>query len=199
MYATKRAFKTWEKLSGSEYFLQMMKKDKNYTPFIFNLDAFLGQFRAVTLAMKKELHDYPGFDAWYAKQQDWMENNPQMKLLHLFRNLTYHQGIAERRLEVSHHETIRLDVKTSAYVYDEDGNVIAQKQPEVPKAPETRQGSSIELKWFFVDPEIKQELEKKFPGRDVENLFETDIITICQTCYNKLAPVIIGFIQQMAG
>jgi hypothetical protein len=197
MAMAKKAFKTWEKLSGSEYFLQMMKKDRNYVPFIFNLDAFLGQFRAITLAMQKELRDYPGFDEWYTKQQDWMENDPQMKLLLLFRNLTYHQGIAERRLEVAHHETIRLDVKESDYVYDEDGNIIAQKQSEALKAPETRQGPSIELEWFFVDPEIKEELEKKFSDHDVENLFNTDIITVCEECYNKLAPAIIGFIQQM--
>jgi len=195
MYATKKAFKTWEKLAGADHFLRMMKNDRNYNPFIFNLDAFLGQFRAITLAMQKELHCSPGFDVWYVKQRCWMEKDPQMKLLLEYRNLAYHQGIAQRRLGVSHHETIRLDVKTSAYVYDLDGN-ITEKQLETPYAPETGEEQSIKLEWYFADPEVKEKLERLFPDDPdgVESLFKIDIIDICDKCFNDLQSAITDFL-----
>ncbi len=157
----KRSYKTMEKLSGAEHFLREMRENSNYMPFIWNLDAFLGQCRAITLAMQSELHDYPGFTEWYEEQRVWMKKDPQMRLLLEFRNIAYHEGIVSRRLRVSHHPG---------------------------------QKPSIVIHWLFKETDDLIKKLSEFPRADVEKMFDTDTLAICETCYNKLQPLLFDFL-----
>ena len=190
---------TWQKLGAADYFLQMMEKDLNLTPFIFNLDAFLVEFRATTLVMQKELNRYPGFEEWYATQRAWMENDSQMKMLCELRNFAVHRGFAPR-FEVAVSEPINLDIKEVATitVYDEEGNLKEQKQfsadQETPKPP--REGPGFELKWYFdKTPELEKKLHM-FSAQEIDNVLKTDVVTICKTCLGKLQPVILDYLRE---
>jgi hypothetical protein len=192
---------TREKLAGSYYFLEKMlenqeDRDATASPFIFNFDAFLALFRAITAVMQTELANYPGFKEWYANQREWMEADPQMRLLSKMRNIVLHQGSAPKEmvLEISVYtvDAEEMAVLTPTITIDDkDGNVVQQATPKKEAITPTRwkirkidegKEPSFKTKWHFVKtPEIKKILGR-YPYLDINRILKTDITTMCETC-----------------
>jgi hypothetical protein len=206
---------TREKLAGSYYFLDKMlenqeDRDATTSPFIFNFDAFLALFRAITAVMQTELANYPGFKEWYADQREWMEADPQMRLLSKMRNIVLHKGSAPREmaLEISVPTVDAGEMTVLAptiTIVDKDGNVVQQPAPKKEAIVPTRwkirttdeaQEPSFKTKWHFTKtPEIKKILGR-YPDLDVSSFLNTDMTTMCKTCLDKLESVITDYFEQ---
>jgi hypothetical protein len=204
---------TNEKLAEARYFLDRMIEDRYSpatpkNPFGYHLNAFLCAFRSITLIMQKELAHHPGFKQWYAKQVEWMEKDAQMKLLVEMRNMVLKQESIPRSTSVE----VRLGTPPTAVasvgsvtvtITDKNGNIIEQsttKEQENQVAPpadlENPSEPSSKLIWHIrTTPEI-EEILSKFPNLDIENFLQTDIITICETCFGKLESAMLDYFKQ---
>jgi hypothetical protein len=203
---------TKEKLSEARYFLDSMMEDQYSpaapkNPFGYHLNAFLCAFRSITLIMQKELAHYPGFKEWYAKQVEWMEKDAPMKLLVEMRNMVLKQESIPKSTSVE----VRLGAPPTAVasvgsvtvtITDKNGNIIEQsttKEQEnqvAPAADLEKSEQSSKLIWHIrKTPEI-QEILGKFPNLDIESFLQTDIITICETCFGKLESAMLDYFKQ---
>ena len=191
---------TREKLAGAHYLLDKMTENQDaLSPFAFNFEAFLCLFRAITLIMQKELHCYPGFDKWYSKQREWMKKDPQMKLVLEMRNIALHHAPVNKKVVMNLHETVELKIDESTTItkLDEDGNVIEQftTYSKADRTPITKdvEKPRVKLSWYFAETREIKKILNKFPNHDVNSIFETDIITICKTCLEKLEATILDY------
>lgn len=200
---------TKEKLSGARYFLGRMienqkDSDAHTSPFRFNFEAFLAFFRSITFVMQKELAHYPGFEEWYATQVEWMTKDPQMKLLAEMRNIALKQESVQTRttMEVSVAEVsiVAAAGSVAVTITDKNGNIVEQRtvkeEKDLTAAITEIEKPSSKLVWHIEKTSDIEEILSKFSGLDADNVLKTDIITICKTCFEKLEPVILDFLEQ---
>jgi hypothetical protein len=146
-----------EKLLEAQYFLQRMRENSSdRDAFKYNLSAFLSAARSVTFYMQKEFKHTPGFEEWYAAEQEVMRRDPLMTFFVEARNVSLKQQHVPTRAHVGVEITERVTVRPSweGVVIRADGTRerVETNDPGPPSAPErTDTEPTVEWRWYFED------------------------------------------------
>jgi hypothetical protein len=146
-----------EKLLEAQYFLERMReKSSDRAAFKYNLSAFLSAARSVTFYMQKEFKHTPGFEEWYAAEQEVMRRDPLVPFFVEARNVSLKQQHVPTRAHVGVEHTARVTVRPSweGVVIRADGTKerVETNEPGPPSAPEqTDTEPTVEWRWYFKD------------------------------------------------
>jgi len=81
-----------ERLLEAEHFLRRLRLQSEMTRFGFELNAFLSSCRSVTYLLQKEMSGAPGFENWWARQQEKLKVNSAARFFAKLRNFSVHEG-----------------------------------------------------------------------------------------------------------
>jgi len=174
---------TRDKLNEASYFLEQMKeKQPDRDAFKHNLSAFLSAARSVTLFMKEEFGETPGFKEWYEKKQEVMKQDGDMKFFNEKRRMTIHiEPIRPRaRVDVTIYVPTANIIASALPPTVTDGTIERRVEPEptlspvTPVSNETKaEGKAVtEWRWYF------------------EELPDKDVVTACEEHLKKLETLV---------
>jgi hypothetical protein len=164
---------TKEKLLEAKYFLERMTEKQAEPDFIYNLSAFLGAARSVTLVMQTQHNGAAGFNKWYTQKQAEMQGNKEMRLLNDKRVMTIHKKPVRPRAHdnIRIPETVTVGETASVVLTHADGTIERLESEPTPPPTQARPAKTemtTERRWYF------------------NELPEKDVLTICQEYIFKL-------------
>jgi hypothetical protein len=141
---------TRDKLNEASFFHQCLAGEQYFDRYRYFLSAFVSAARSVTLFMQKEYAHEKGFDDWYAKRQEEMKADQDMKFLYNQRGEAIHLS----RLKLGEHGAIgkfRIGGETKFEIRDLDTGTT--ETHVVPSKTVVSAGDSgqIEWAWYFDD------------------------------------------------
>ncbi|MCK5493540.1 MAG: hypothetical protein KAJ14_10560 [Candidatus Omnitrophica bacterium] len=161
---------TRDKLNEAKFFLEEMKRvSLDVDKFRYMFTAFLAASRSITQIMQKEYSGIDGFKEWYAKKQEEMKNNGDLKYLLRQRNISSHiRPILPRPIRAIDHLTTG-DEMTVVITGTGNINNLVKAVVYTPPIKET-----ISTTYYFEDM-----LEK---GKDV--------VTVCQEALKAIENIV---------
>ncbi len=82
------------KVAEANFFLKSLKEaGSDFFKVRCYFSAFVSSARAITYAIQASIGDLPGFDEWYAKQQESLRSNPLARFFHEARVADHHRGV----------------------------------------------------------------------------------------------------------
>ena len=81
-----------ERLLEAEHFLRRLRLQSEMNRFGFELNAFLSACRSVTYLLQKEMSGAPGFESWWARQEEKLKVDSAARFFHKLRNFSIHEG-----------------------------------------------------------------------------------------------------------